>query len=311
MTSTVGNAARRSSTPIGLVGLGLMGSALADRLIAAGKTVMGFDPDNDRRDALARNGGYAATLNELVQQCDALVLAVFDGAQVEAVFDIVEHAAGAGHRPVVICTTTCDPDCIDRIAVRADRAGLALVEAPISGTSRDVRAGEATALICGTAEVLERWTPLLETLCPKLIKVGRIGDASRIKLAINLVLQSNRAALAEGIVFAETIGLDAASFLAAARDSAAYSRVMDAKGEKMLQRDFRPQSRIAQTLKDAEIILKEARKHHLPLPMTSAQATLLRKAIALRGNDCDSAAVIEAIRPGSRTSGPTTERNSS
>lgn len=101
MTSTVGNAARRSSTPIGLVGLGLMGSALADRLIAAGKTVMGFDPDNDRRDALARNGGYAATLNELVQQCDALVLAVFDGAQVEAVFDIVEHAAGAGHRPVI------------------------------------------------------------------------------------------------------------------------------------------------------------------------------------------------------------------
>jgi 3-hydroxyisobutyrate dehydrogenase-like beta-hydroxyacid dehydrogenase len=128
------------------------------------------------------------------------------------------------------------------------------------------------------------------------VRVGAIGDASRTKLAINLILQSNRAALAEGIVFAERLGLDGRSFLAAARESAAYSRVMDSKGEKMLARDFRPQSHISQTLKDAELILEEARRRALHLPMTLTQAELLRTAIALEGPDSDSAAVIEAIR---------------
>jgi 3-hydroxyisobutyrate dehydrogenase-like beta-hydroxyacid dehydrogenase len=102
--------------------------------------------------------------------------------------------------------------------------------------------------------------------------------------------------LAEGIVFAEALGLDGHAFLAAARESAAYSRVMETKGEKMLRRDFRPQSHISQTLKDAELILDEARRQNLHLPMTAIQAELLRAAIALEGPDSDSAAVIEAIR---------------
>jgi 3-hydroxyisobutyrate dehydrogenase-like beta-hydroxyacid dehydrogenase len=102
--------------------------------------------------------------------------------------------------------------------------------------------------------------------------------------------------LAEGIAFAERLGLDGRAFLAAARESAAYSRVMETKGEKMLTRDFRPQSHISQTLKDAELILEEAGRLGLPLPMTTTQAELLRAAIALEGPDSDSAAVIEAIR---------------
>jgi 3-hydroxyisobutyrate dehydrogenase-like beta-hydroxyacid dehydrogenase len=128
------------------------------------------------------------------------------------------------------------------------------------------------------------------------VHIGAIGDASRAKLAINLILQNNRAALAEGIVFAERLGLDGRAFLAAARQSAAYSRVMDSKGEKMLTRDFRPQSHIAQTLKDAELILSEAGRLGLRLPVTAAQAELLSTAIAIEGPDSDSAAVIEAIR---------------
>jgi 3-hydroxyisobutyrate dehydrogenase-like beta-hydroxyacid dehydrogenase len=135
------------------------------------------------------------------------------------------------------------------------------------------------------------------------VRVGKIGDASRTKLAINLILQSNRAALAEGIVFAERLRLDGHAFLAAARESAAYSRVMDSKGEKMLARDFRPQSHISQTLKDAELILEEANQRGLHLPMTSVQAGLLRAAIALEGPDSDSAAVIEAIRQRPAASG--------
>jgi L-threonate 2-dehydrogenase len=157
------------------------------------------------------------------------------------------------------------------------------------------RDGTATALIAGDIAAIEL-DALLAALCPRRTRVGKIGDASRTKLAINLILQNNRAALAEGIVFAERLGLDGRAFLAAARQSAAYSRVMDTKAEKMLSRDFRPQSHIAQTLKDAELILHEAGQRGLHLAITEAQADLLRAAIALDGADNDSSAVIEAIR---------------
>jgi 3-hydroxyisobutyrate dehydrogenase-like beta-hydroxyacid dehydrogenase len=98
------------------------------------------------------------------------------------------------------------------------------------------------------------------------------------------------------------MGLDAAAFLAIARQSAAHSAVMDSKGDKMVKRDFAPQSRIAQTLKDAELILEEARRRKQHLPLTLIQTALLRTAIALSGPDADSSAIIGAIRPPSGAS---------
>src|ERR1700744_951778 len=153
------------------------------------------------------------------------------------------------------------------------------------------------ALGAGEPEAIEAAKAVLDIIAPRRVSAGNIGNASRTKLAINLILQNNRAALAEGLVFAQSIGLDPKMFLAIARQSAAYSAVMDSKGEKMLTRDFTPQSHISQTLKDAELILDEAELRDLRLPVTSAQADLLRAAIALRGGECDSAAIIDAVRP--------------
>ena len=270
-----------------------MGSALSGRLTDADIAVIGFDIDPDRCNRLRENRGkIAASASELAHQSRAIVIAVYNGAQVEALLDDLQESPA---RPALICTTTCAPDEITCIAARAENAGFAFVEAPISGTSGEVRNGTATALVGGEAGAIAALGTLLDILCPRRRRVGKIGDASRTKLAINLILQNNRAALAEGIVLAERLGLDGQTFLANARESAAYSRVMDTKGEKMLRRDFRPQSHISQTLKDAELILHEARQHGLALPMTEAQADLLRTAIALEGSESDSAAIIEAI----------------
>jgi putative dehydrogenase len=282
--------------PVGIIGLGLMGAALSERLVDAGVPVIGFDIEAAVREKLRTIGGTIATsVRDLAGQSRAIVVAVYSGEQAEALFGDLEHGAGAA-RPIVICTTTCAPDEIARFAQLAASAGLALVEAPISGTSAELRAGTATALVAGESDAIDSVKALLDILCPRSVHVGAIGDASRTKLAINLILQSNRAALAEGIAFAEHLGLDGDAFLAAARESAAYSRVMDTKGDKTLKRDYRPQSHIAQTLKDAELILNEAGRRGLRLPMTATQADLLRAAIALVGPDSDSAAVIEAIR---------------
>jgi 3-hydroxyisobutyrate dehydrogenase-like beta-hydroxyacid dehydrogenase len=284
------------NAPIGIIGLGLMGAALSARLIEAGIAVLGFDIDSAACNRFGASGGaVSGSVRELAARSRAIIVAVYDGEQVEALLADIESGA-SDPCPALICTTTCTPDQIVRIARRAAAAGLPFVEAPISGTSAEVRDGAAIALIAGEAGALESAGPLLDILCPRRLRVGAIGDASRTKLAINLILQNNRAALAEGIAFAECLGLDGHAFLAAARQSAAYSRVMDTKGEKMLARDFRPQSHIAQTLKDAELILAEAAQRGQNLPMTSVQAGLLRAAIEFEGPDCDSAAVIEAIR---------------
>ena len=291
--------------PIGMIGLGLMGAALSARLIDAGNAVIGFDIDIERCKALkAQGGGLAASAEELASHCRTIVVAVYSAGQVEAL--LAELARGEKPSPnILICITTCTPDEVVRIAKQADDAGLSFVEAPISGTSAEVRNGSAMALVAGPQETIRTIDAVLDILCPQRVNAGQIGDASRTKLAINLILQNNRAALAEGIAFAEVLGMDPTVFLATARKSAAYSRVMDTKGDKMLKRDFTPQSHISQTLKDAELILAEAKRCGLSLPMTSTQAALLRTAIALEGPDSDSAAVIEAVRPSkARTEDP-------
>jgi 3-hydroxyisobutyrate dehydrogenase-like beta-hydroxyacid dehydrogenase len=291
-----GDLIMQRSTPVGIIGLGLMGTALSERLIDADVPLIGFDIEPARRENLGAAGGMVATsVRELAGRSRTIIVAVFSGEQVEALFGEIENTAGPA-RPIVVCTTTCGPDEITRLARRATSARIAFVEAPISGTSAELRDGTATALVAGETDAIDSVSTLLDILCPRRVRVGATGDASRTKLAINLILQNNRAALAEGIAFAERLGLDGRAFLAAVRESAAYSRVMETKGEKMLTRDFRPQSHISQTLKDAELILEEARRLGLLLPMTTTQAELLRAAIAIEGPDSDSAAVIEAIR---------------
>ena len=280
-----------------MIGLGLMGIALSARLIDAGIAVTGFDIDAAKCKALKAIGGVLAiSALELAAQCRTIVIAVYSSEQVESLLAELERSEKLANTTLV-CTTTCAPDEIVRIAKRADDAGLSLVEAPISGTSAQVQDGSAMALIAGPPAAIATLAALFDILCPQQVIVGKIGDASRTKLAINMILQNNRAALAEGIAFAEALGLDPAVFLATARKSAAYSGVMDTKGDKMLTRDFTPQSHISQTLKDTELILTEARRRNLSVPMTSTQAALLHTAIALEGPDSDSSAIIEAVRP--------------
>jgi L-threonate 2-dehydrogenase len=290
-----------SPTAVGMIGLGLMGTALAARLIDADIPVVGFDIDPAKRKSFA--GAPATSAAEVMARCRTAVIAVFNGEQVEAVLDGFRNA---GLADLVICTTTCAPHEIVKLSNLAAQLHLRFVEAPISGTSAEVRAGSAMALIAGEDATIDAASAALNILCPRQTRAGKIGDAARTKLAINLVLQNNRAALAEGIAFAENMGLDGPAFLASLRESAAYSRVMDTKAQKMLARDFSAQWHIAQTLKDAELILEEARRTKQHLPMTLVQADLLRAAINLAGPEADSAAIIEAIHPSRAPSGAST-----
>jgi 3-hydroxyisobutyrate dehydrogenase-like beta-hydroxyacid dehydrogenase len=284
---------------VGIVGLGLVGMALAERLLEAGEAVMGLDPDPARETLLSSLGGQgAASLAQMAGTCKAVVVAVYSTEQVEAVLFGPDGLAEGTERLTCICVTTCTPERASAIGRRLAEGGHALIEFPISGTSAQIRRGEATGLVAGDVEARAEHAALLATLCPERLEFGPAGDAARAKLGINLVLQLNRAALAEGLAFAEALGLEPVGFLTALRRSAAASAVMAGKGPKMATRDFRPESRIAQTLKDADMILETARSAGQKLPLMASQRELLRDAIARVGGDLDSSAVIEAIRPG-------------
>ena len=285
--------------PIGVIGLGFLGMALVDRLTAAGYAVIGYDIDSRKiADVVQRGGQAASSILDVGHRCRTIVVAVFD---TEQVIDVIEGAGGlveaAERAPLIaICASTVEPDAIAMLARRARGGGVTVVEFPLSGHSGEVRAGEGLGLLAGDTHALGQIDPVLTTLCPRRFRVGHPGDAARAKLALNLVLQLNRCALAEGLVFAARVGLDPAAFLKILAASPAHSDVMEAKGEKMLHADYSPQSHIAQTLKDARLILQEARRVGQPLPLMEINTALLAATIESGGAERDSSAVIEAIR---------------
>lgn len=280
-------------TPVGLIGIGLMGEVYARRLMAAGFAVIGFDVDAAKTENIAQLGGRAGTLADIARVCDPIVVAVFNTDQVEDVIEGTLARAAAGK--IVVCTSTCDPDRIAALGARvADR--LRFLEVPVSGTSAQVRHGDGVGLIGGDPAVAQAAASVLDVLFPRRFHIGKVGDAGRAKLAINLVLGLNRAALAEGLVFADRLGLDPAAFLEVARASAAASQVMDTKGPKMVAGDFTAEGRVRQTLKDAKLMLDQAHKRGQQLPLLEVHAELLQACLRHGDGDADNAIVIEEIR---------------
>jgi 3-hydroxyisobutyrate dehydrogenase-like beta-hydroxyacid dehydrogenase len=122
------------NAPVGIIGLGLMGSALSERLIDARVPPIGYDIDAGRRERLKEAGGTVArSVRELAERSEVIIVAVYNGEQVAALFGDIENSASA--RPIMVCMTTCTPDEIIGLSRRAANAGIPFVEAPISGTS--------------------------------------------------------------------------------------------------------------------------------------------------------------------------------
>jgi 3-hydroxyisobutyrate dehydrogenase-like beta-hydroxyacid dehydrogenase len=279
--------------PVGVIGLGLMGEVYTRRLVAAGFAVIGFDVDAAKSERLVQLGARAGSLADIARDCNPIVLAVFSTDQVE---DVVENAllpAAAGK--IVLCTSTCDPDRIAALGARIDGT-LRFLETPVSGTSEQVRDGDGVGLIGGDEKIAADAKPVLDVLFPKRFHIGKVGDGGRTKLAVNLILGLNRMALAEGLVFAERVGLDPAAFLNVARNSAAYAQVMDTKGQKMISGDFAPQGYVKQHLKDVHLMLDQAQRIGQKLPLLEIHAEALEACVRHGEGDKDNSIIIEEIR---------------
>jgi 3-hydroxyisobutyrate dehydrogenase-like beta-hydroxyacid dehydrogenase len=284
--------------PTGLIGLGLLGQAFAHRLLEAGFEVVGFDLDCAKTAKLAELGGRpASSVADLARRCDPIVLAVFSTDQVEAVAESeLLPALDDGSGKIILCASTCDPDRIAALGKRVAARGLRLLETPVSGASGQVSRGEGVGLIGGDPQVVSAVEPVLRALFAAYFHMGKIGDGGRAKLAVNLILGLNRLAVAEGLVFAERLGLDPEAFLKVARSSAAYSQVMDIKGSKMIRGEFTAEGRITQHLKDVHLMLEQAERVKQRLPLLEIHADVLEACVRQGEGDLDNSAVIKEIR---------------
>jgi len=283
---------------IGLIGIGLVGTAIAERLLAGEFNVVGFDIDSAKRMHLEELGGKAVSSPaQVAQQVGRVVLSL---PETDIVRQVVEGPAGilqANTPPsYIIDTTTGDPEETMALAQRLAEQGAYLLDATISGSSRQVRDKEAVFMVGGDKAAFETCMDIFQTLTEKVFYLGASGNGSKAKLASNLILGLNRVALAEGLVFASNLGLEPETFLELLKVTPAYSAVMDTKGKKMLNDDFTAESRIRQHHKDVSLILKYAEMAGQELPLSKAHLDILEKAIEAGDGDLDNAAIIQEIR---------------
>jgi 3-hydroxyisobutyrate dehydrogenase-like beta-hydroxyacid dehydrogenase len=292
MTSSVPT--QTAPPAIGLVGVGLVGSALAERLLGAGQRVLGWDIDPERGALLRDIGGeVAGNATEVFSTCRRVLLSLPSHREVA---DVLQGAGAILNRGLtIIDTTTGDPASTEELAKMLAERGITYLDATISGSSAQVRAGSVTMMVGGDVDAFTASSAIFEAIARQTFHTGPAGTGARMKLVTNLVLGLNRAALAEGLAFAASLGLDPAMSLAVMRGSAAYSKIMDTKGERMIHGHFAPDARLSQHLKDVRLIVDIGRQAGLPMPLSAAHRAVLEDAVSAGYGDLDNSAIIKVL----------------
>jgi 3-hydroxyisobutyrate dehydrogenase-like beta-hydroxyacid dehydrogenase len=283
-------------TSLGLIGIGLLGSVLAERLIAGGFSVIGFDLVDARREAFRRAGGQTAgDAGEVLRRATRVLLSLPTHSDVAALLRAQERQLRPGH--TLVDTTTGDPGTAEALARDLAGRGITYLDATISGSSAQVRAGTAVVMVGGDRAAFASCSDVFAQLGCQSFHTGPAGSGTKMKLATNIVLGLNRAALAEGLAFARAVGLDAAQALAIMRGGPAYSKIMDGKGDKMLTGDFTPEARLSQHLKDVRLILEQGNAAGLPMSLSHAHREILEAAEAAGFGGLDNSALIRVLGP--------------
>jgi 3-hydroxyisobutyrate dehydrogenase-like beta-hydroxyacid dehydrogenase len=277
--------------PVGLVGTGLFGTAIAERLLAGGYRVVVFNRTREKADPLIARG--AAWSGNPLQQCRRVIFSLFTTEQVEQVVAQMQSGLASGH--IILDTSTSDPRQMAAFGKRLAQCGVNYLESPFSGSSEQMRNRQATALVAGERAAFDACSDLWECLAAQTFFLGPWGNASKMKLVTNLALGLHRAVLAEALVFAEAAGLAMDDALQVLVNSPAYSRMMDAKGQKMIQHDFSPQAKLSQHIKDVRLILEEAGRGGVSLPFSTIHLKLLEDAEAAGLGELDNSAIIRII----------------
>lgn len=269
-------------TTVGLVGLGLLGHAVAGRLLAAGHPVVGYDVLPDRVQALVAQGGQPAVSAAAVAKASEAVCTVLPSLATveEAIVGPDGVLAGARAGQVVIQMSTISPALTERLAGAVAARGLGFLDCPISGTSAQVAQGDGIVIVGGDRALFERWCPVLEAVLPRAFWVGAAGRAMFVKLVANLLIGLHSAAAAEALALARAGGLDPSMVLEVLAASAATSRMLEVRGPLIVRGEFPPQMKLDLFMKDLHLIQAAAASVGAPLPLTDLAERLYAAALA-------------------------------
>ncbi len=267
---------------VGVVGVGLLGSAVADVLLKAGYQVLGYDVVQERLAALEAQGGKAArSAADVARSAPAVFIILPTLASVEEAI-VGGEGVLEGARPdtIVLQMSTISPALAIRMEEAARARGTAFLDTPVSGTSSMVARRDCVVTVGGDRDAFERCRPVLESLAKRVYHVGACGMGSHMKLVTNLIMGLNGVVLAEGLTLARRAGLDLEQTLEILSQGAAASKILEVRGPLMLQGRFDPLMKMDLFLKDIRLMLEDAQELHVPVPLTGMMQQLYTAAVA-------------------------------
>jgi 3-hydroxyisobutyrate dehydrogenase-like beta-hydroxyacid dehydrogenase len=279
-------------TAIGIIGLGLLGNAVASRLLAGGFDVVGYDVVPDRVADLVRLGGRSAVSAAEAGSPDAVCVMLPSLASVEEVILGADGLAARG-RPgqTIVQMSTISPTLTRRLAREVTARGLSFLDCPISGTSGMVAQGNGVIFVGGERAAFERWREMLGAVLPRPVYVGEAGQAMVLKLIANLLVALHSAAAAEALAMARRAGLDLDLVLDVLSSGAAGSRMLTVRGPLIVKDEFPAQMKLDLFMKDLHLIQDAAREIGTPLPLTDV-AEKLYAAVHAAGHGAEDLAVV-------------------
>jgi len=278
--------------------MGLLGKAIAERLLASGHTVCGCDVDDSACAAAAALGVHVADDHHAVAASCGVIFLSLPTSEIrrELLWGAGDLAASLSEGALLLDTTTGRPEDTEADAARLAALQVDLVDVCVLASSRQTAAGEAVVLVGDSEARASGYAPLLAAFSRQQFCLGKPGDGCRMKLVANQVLGLNRLVLAEALGLAERCGLDPAKTLAILQSGPAASQVMFTKGPRMLAGDFAPEARLAQHAKDVGLILEMGEACGAPLPVSALHRDVLSRLIEAGHGGEDNSAVIRAFR---------------
>ena len=281
---------------LGFVGLGIMGTPMAGHLRAAGHELF-VTTRRAAPHALLDAGATACkTAADVARQADVIFLMVPDTPDVEQVLfgkDGVAEGLSAGK--CVVDMSSISPMATKDFAARIAALGCDYLDAPVSGGEVGAKAASLTIMVGGTEAAFARVQPLFQLMGKNITHVGGVGDGQTTKVANQIIVALNIAAVSEALVFASKAGADPAKVRQALMGGFASSRILEVHGERMIKRTFNPGFRIKLHQKDLNLALQGARELGVSLPQTAGAAQLMQAVAAQGGAELDHSALVKAL----------------
>lgn len=283
---------------VALLGLGIMGTGMASRLLAAGFPLTVYNRNPDRASPFAARGArIAATPRQAAADADIIISMVADDVASRTIWMEADGAlAGASPEAMLIESSTLTPGWVRELAAAASKCGYELLDAPVTGSKAQSAAGELTFLVGGSAQALERARPALAVMGRAIHHLGPTGSGALLKLINNFLCGVQLVSMAEAFAFIERCGLNREASLEFLKGGAGGSPLIRTVSDRMTSANFDPNFKLRLLAKDLNYAVSEAHNHSLELATVISAVAVLNKAITAGKGDNDMAAVVEVFR---------------